>query len=250
MVKTGRTMGKYGLVGKNISYSFSKGHFARKFARLGLEGYSYDNFDLQQIGDLPDILKQHPDLKGLNVTIPYKEAVIPYLDEIDPEAAAIGAVNTIQFNRGRLKGYNTDVYGFRKSLEPLLEPHHQKALVLGTGGASKAVAHVLRDLGIAFNYVSRRPGEGQFAYTDLGGTDMGEYSVIINTTPLGTWPAVEEKPALPYDQIGPAHLLFDLIYNPEKTAFLLAGESRGARIQNGLEMLEFQAEKAWDIWNP
>ncbi len=214
-----------------------------------MAGYRYENFDLESIEEFPDMLRNNPGLVGLNVTIPYKEAIIPYLDELDVEAARIGAVNTIKIGAGGLKGYNTDAYGFQKSLEPLLRGQHKKALILGTGGASKAVAHVFRSLSIAFRYVSRQPGPGQLSYESLGEDIMNSHAIIVNTTPLGTHPNISEKPLVPYDLISPDHLLFDLIYNPEKTAFLQEGEKRGAQIKNGLRMLELQAEKAWEIWN-
>jgi shikimate dehydrogenase len=249
MEKTGCKMVKFGLIGRNISYSFSKGYFGRKFSELALAGYSYENFDLEQISDFPIILKQNPGLRGLNVTIPYKEAIIPFLGQLDPEAAKIGAVNTIKINAAGLTGYNTDIYGFQKALEPRLLPHHKRALILGTGGASKAVAYVLQQLGIAFLYVSRSPGAGQFSYHELSPEVIGSHPVIINTTPLGTYPDITARPHIPYEHLSRVHLLFDLIYNPAKTSFLLGGEQQGAQIENGLKMLEFQAEKAWEIWN-
>ena len=242
-------MGRYGLIGKNISYSFSEGYFRKKFKELGLDQHSYENFDLPQIQDFSELLKTQPQLKGLNVTIPYKEVIIPYIDRLDEEAARVGAVNTIRVTHEGLIGYNTDIYGFRTSLEPLLHAHHHSALVLGTGGASKAVAHVLRELGISFTYVSRNPGAGQLAYQQLDEKELSAHFLLVNTTPLGTWPHTEEKPSLPYTHITRKHLLYDLIYNPAKTAFLLEGERRGAQIKNGLEMLQQQAEKSWEIWN-
>ncbi len=248
MATTDKKMNTFGLLGKNISYSFSQGYFTEKFKKLGLEDYSYENFDIQQIDEFKRILS-NTDLKGLNVTIPYKQDIIPYLDELDPKAAKIGAVNTIQFSKNGLKGYNTDAYGFQKSLEPFLKPHHTKALVLGTGGASKAVRFVLDELGITSTYVSRNKKEGQYIYGELDETIIKENTLIINCTPLGTFPNIEDKPALPYQHIGPKHLLYDLIYNPEKTRFLTLGEANGATICNGLKMLEQQAEKAWEIWN-
>lgn len=242
-------MVEFGLVGKNISYSFSKKYFTHKFLELGLNDCSYENFDLATIEQFSTLLRSRPGLKGLNVTIPYKEAIIPFLDDLDPEAARIGAVNTIRISPRGLTGFNTDAYGFRRSLEPMLQPQHTKALILGTGGASKAVAYVLDTLAISFSYVSRRGTQGLFAYEDLTPDIMDTHTVIINCTPLGTYPNIDEKPALPYSRIGERHLLFDLIYNPAKTAFLKEGEKHGAQILNGLRMLELQAEKAWAIWN-
>ncbi|MBD1263021.1 shikimate dehydrogenase [Maribacter polysiphoniae] len=239
----------YGLVGKNISYSFSESYFEEKFKKLGLEGYSYRNFDLSQIEEFTPLIQENKHIKGLNVTIPYKEAVIPYLDRLNKKAKKIGAVNTIKFTKKGLKGYNTDIYGFKKSIKPFLTKNHTKALILGTGGASKAVAFVFGELGIKFKFVSRRPKKNQLLYTDLNEKIMKEYTVLVNCTPLGTFPNIEEKPNIPYQWITDAHLLFDLIYNPEKSAFLREGENQGAAICNGLRMLELQAEKAWKIWN-
>lgn len=240
---------KFGLVGKNISYSFSRGYFTKKFAGLGLKDHSYENFDLQDISEFPKIVKTDSRISGLNVTIPYKEEVIPYLDDLDAKAKKIGAVNTIKLDRNGLKGFNTDAYGFQKSLEPYLLPHHQKALILGTGGASKAIAFVLGELNIAYTFVSRKPNTHQYAYTDLTPEIIEAHTLIINCTPLGTHPEVTAKPDISYPHLGNKHLLYDLIYNPEKTTFLKMGESRGAAIVNGQRMLELQAEKAWEIWS-
>ena len=239
----------YGLVGKNIAYSFSRGYFNEKFKAMGLKDYSYRNYDFENIQDFEVIVKEEEHLSGINVTIPYKEAVIPYLAALDPEAEQVGAVNTIKFTEAGLKGYNTDTYGFKMALKPLLRPPHKKALILGTGGASKAIAYVLSSLGISFQLVSRAPEASQLNYEQLDETIMGSHKLIINCTPLGTAPDIDKKPPIPYRFLGPEHLLFDLIYNPEKTAFLQQGEHRGAAISNGLKMLEFQAEKSWEIWN-
>ncbi|MFT4832280.1 MAG: shikimate dehydrogenase [Psychroserpens sp.] len=240
---------RYGLVGKNISYSFSKGYFTQKFSSLNLVHHSYENFDLQHITEFEALIKNNNDLKGLNVTIPYKEAIIPYLDKVDDKAAKIGAVNTIKFTEQGLIGYNTDVFGFQDSIEPHLKKHHNKALILGAGGASKAVAFVLDELGISYTSVSRNPGPNQLSYKDLNQSIMEEHTVLVNCTPLGTSPNITAKPSLPYDYLNKGHLLFDLIYNPEKTAFLKEGEAHGALILNGHKMLGIQAEKAWEIWN-
>lgn len=247
MVNTERKKFKFGLVGKNISYSFSKGYFAKKFSKMNLDDHSYENFDLPEISEFSQI-KTDPDIIGLNVTIPYKQDVIPYLNDLDSKAEKIGAVNTIKFGKNGLKGFNTDAYGFQKSLEPFLQPHHQKALILGTGGASKAIAFVLDELNISHTSVSRKPGPKQYAYTDLTKEIMLEHHIIINCTPLGTHPDITAKPDIPYACLNDKHLLYDLIYNPEKTAFLKMGEVQGATITNGLRMLELQAEKAWEIW--
>ena len=242
-------MSKLGLIGKNISYSFSKAHFTEKFEAEGLP-HTYENFDIDSISEFHSILKNHPDLVGLNVTIPYKEQVMQFLDEIDPEAQEIKAVNTIAISlSGKLKGYNTDVYGFKNSLEPLLKPSHTNALILGTGGASKAVAYTLKKLDIKYDFVSRNNKLAKYTYTDLTEEIINAYHIIINCSPVGTYPNVNECPEIPYDGITNEHLLFDLIYNPLQTKFLICGELKGATICNGLKMLELQAEKAWEIWN-
>ncbi len=241
---------EFGLIGKNISYSFSKNYFAEKFKKELLP-YSYQNFDISSIDDFKKIIAQNPNLKGLNVTIPYKEAIIPHLDIINKRADKIGAVNTIRITKkGKLIGYNTDYYGFRKSLKPLLKSHHKTALILGTGGASKAIAHALKKMGIAFDYVSRDFKKGvKFLYTDLTDDIISSYSIIINCTPVGTFPNVNQCPDIPYDAITSNHILYDLIYNPSQTKFLSVGDIKGATTCNGLEMLKLQADKAWKIWN-
>ncbi|MEZ4809150.1 MAG: shikimate dehydrogenase [Allomuricauda sp.] len=248
MDRTEKKENRYGLLGRNISYSFSQGYFAQKFKDLGLTDHSYENFDIQDISEFGTVLANNP-LKGLNVTIPYKEQIIPYLDALDPTAEKIGAVNTIKFTKNGLIGFNTDAHGFQKSLEPFLSPHHTKALILGTGGASKAVRFVLETMGLSSHYVSRTKKIGQYAYEDLDRGIMTAHTVIVNCTPLGTHPNVKDKPPIPYRFIGEKHVFFDLIYNPEKTAFLIEGEKKGATICNGLKMLQLQAEKAWEIWN-
>ena len=247
-----RTDGKqvrFGLVGKNISYSFSKGYFSIKFSELKLPNYSYENFDLQNISEITNVLKNTKNLSGLNVTIPYKESIIPYLNELEPSAEEIGAVNTIKISPTGLKGYNTDAYGFKMAIEPYLKKQHTKALILGTGGASKAIAYVLKQLNIHFTFVSRTGKNNGYTYDELNKSIVQDYTIIINCTPIGTFPNITEKPKIPYQFINQKHLLFDLIYNPEKTAFLSYGETQGATILNGLQMLEFQAEKSWKIWN-
>tara|TARA_R110000868_G_scaffold341442_1_gene602297 strand:- start:644 stop:1393 length:750 start_codon:yes stop_codon:yes gene_type:complete len=240
---------RFGLIGKNIDYSFSRAYFTQKFKDLKLDDYYYENFDFQNIDELNTVLKHEKNIKGFNVTIPYKEAVIPFLSEIDEVAKEIGAINTIKFTANGLKGFNTDYYGFQKSIEPFIKKHHKNALILGTGGASKAVAYVLKELGMHYNFVSRNPKKGEFSYIDLNQEHLQKHTVIVNCTPLGTYPEIERKPNIPYQFISKQHLLFDLIYNPEKTAFLKAGEVNGAQIKNGDKMLELQAEKAWEIWN-
>ena len=248
MEKTGKHKKRFGLVGRNISYSFSRGYFSEKFEKMELLDHSYENFDLQDIQEIENVL-QDKSLGGLNVTIPYKEEVIPYLTTLDETAAKIGAVNTIKFTENGTKGFNTDAHGFKESLLTSLEPHHKKALILGTGGASKAIAHVLSELGIGFQFVSRNPEESQLSYSDLTPEVMDKYFLVINCTPLGTHPNTEACPNIPYQLLSDKHFLFDLIYNPSKTRFLELGEAQGATIQNGLPMLQNQAEKAWEIWN-
>ena len=248
MAETEKHKQRFGLVGKNISYSFSKGYFTKKFEKLDLTGHSYENFDLENISEFKNVLSQK-DICGLNVTIPYKEKVLSFLDDLDKDALTIGAVNTIRFTKEGLVGYNTDAYGFRASLEPLLKSHHKKALVLGTGGASKAIVFVLQELGIDYQYVSRHPSKNQVGYSQLVKSHFKEFQIIVNCSPVGTYPNLEEKPQIPYDHLNENHVLFDLIYNPAETAFLREGRERGAITQNGLPMLEFQAEKAWEIWN-
>lgn len=244
-----KSMSKFGLIGKNIAYSFSKAHFAAKFENEDLP-YSYENFDIDNISKFNEILKQNDPISGLNVTIPYKEQIIPYLDVLNKTASKIGAVNTIKFHSsGKTEGFNTDYYGFKKSIEPYLKSHHKKALILGTGGASKAIAYALKKLKIRFDYVSRSAHpDVKYLYTDLTEDIIKKHQVIINCTPIGTHPNVNECPDIPYDGITKEHLLYDLIYNPIQTKFLMCGELLGATTCNGSKMLEYQAEKAWDIW--
>jgi shikimate dehydrogenase len=243
---------KFGLLGKNIAYSFSKKYFTDKFESLKLDHYEYVNYDLPKIELFRQtVLKDIPKLGGLNVTIPYKESIIAYLDEVDEQAAEIAAVNTIKIlKNNKLKGFNTDVFGFEKSLKSCWRGDEKKALILGTGGASKAVAFVLKKLGIAYLFVSRSPGKpGTISYASLNEAVIREHDMIINCSPLGTYPDLDAKPDLPYEHLTKRHLLYDLIYNPDKTAFLQMGEKAGATIMNGRLMLELQAEKSWEIWN-
>lgn len=241
-------MNTYALVGKNIAYSFSRNYFKEKFKREGITDSQYINFDIQSLEQLPELLLTTPNVKGLNVTIPYKREIIPFLQTIDPTAEAIGAVNTIKITPQGLIGFNTDCYGFSESLRPLLQPHHTQALILGTGGASGAVAYALKQLGIAYRFVSRTPREGQLSYNQLTPEILQTHQLIINCTPLGTYPTVDEYPPIPYQYITSAHLLYDLIYNPPQTAFLAQGVQRGATTTNGQRMLELQAEKSWELW--
>jgi len=238
----------FGLLGKNISYSFSKGYFEKKFETLKLENYDYVNFDISSIEEFSTLWKKHT-ISGMNVTIPYKEEVISKLDSLDATAADIGAVNTIKrLADGTLRGYNTDCIGFRNSLEPLLNSHHQKALILGTGGASKAVTYVLNQLGIVQQYVSRKKSNTQLTYEELTESILTDHTIIVNCSPLGTFPKLEEKPNIPYEFLTKKHLLFDLIYNPSKTTFLKMGEAKGCQVQNGYDMLVGQAEASWELW--
>ncbi|WP_143307752.1 shikimate dehydrogenase family protein [Chitinophaga vietnamensis] len=239
----------YGLIGYPLSHSFSKGYFAQKFEQEHITGCRYENFPLADINTFPSLLQQQPELCGLNVTIPYKQVVMPYLHSISDAAAEIGAVNTIRFKDGQLKGFNTDVIGFTNSLKPLLQAHHQRALVLGTGGAAKAVMYALKQLSIPYTLVSRRDGPETIAYGALQRADMEAHTIIINTSPVGMYPNVDELPAIPYEYITSKHLLYDLVYNPPETLFLQRGAAKGATVKNGHEMLILQAEAAWEIWN-
>jgi len=237
----------YGLIGYPLTHSFSAGYFSEKFS-AGYIHAVYHNFPLENISQFPDLLQQQPHLKGLNVTIPHKQAIIPYLDQLSEEATKIGAVNCISFSEGKLTGHNTDVTGFRESLRPLLRTGHQKALILGTGGASLAVAYALDQLGIAYLKVSRQPSSTTIGYGNISPEIVAAHTVIINTTPLGTYPSIDSFPDFPYSLLGPQHLLYDLVYNPAETAFLTFGKRQGAMTKNGLEMLHLQAEAAWQIW--
>jgi shikimate dehydrogenase len=243
-------MKRYGLIGYPLSHSFSQKYFTDKFQREQITDCVYENFPLADIREFSTLIQQYADLRGLNVTIPYKEKVIPFLTEQSDVVKATGACNCIKINNGRLTGYNTDVIGFENSLKPLLQPHHTKALVLGTGGAAKAVHYVLNKLGISFTEVSRTPSKAaQIAYDKIGEATMSEYLLIINTSPIGMYPKVDECPPLPYQHLTSKHYLYDLVYNPAKTLFLQKGEAQGAAIKNGHDMLIIQAEEGWRIWN-
>jgi len=242
-------MKQFGLIGYPLSHSFSKGYFAEKFLKENIEDCSYDVFPLEKIEDFNSLCEQHQNLVGLNVTIPYKQQIIPFLDELDETAANIGAVNTIKFINNKKIGFNTDAFGFEMSLQPLLKSHHQQALILGTGGASKAVEFVLKKLGISFQYVSRNKNENAITYSELNEDIIHHSTLIINSTPIGMYPNVEVSPNVPYHFLSDKHLLYDLIYNPEETQFLKEGKQRGAQTKNGLEMLYLQAERSWQIWN-
>lgn len=243
-------MKSFGLIGYPLSHSFSKKYFTEKFAKEGVE-YNYALFPIVDINLFPQLIKDNATLAGLNVTIPYKEAVLPYLTELDDTAKAVGAVNTIKISpEGILKGYNTDVVGFAQSLKPLLHPHHERALILGTGGAAKAVAYVLKNLGIKHYFVSREPKNlpNCLSYADLNEAVFNACKLVVNTTPVGMSPNSDAAPALPYQYFTSQHLAYDLIYNPTETAFMQKAAAQGAHTVNGLNMLYMQAEAAWKIW--
>lgn len=241
-------MTTYGLIGKNIDYSFSKSYFNSKFHNETIPA-KYINYDIDDVEEIKQIVNNSIDLAGLNVTIPYKQAVIPFLDEIDSQAERIGAVNTIKIENKKLIGYNTDVFGFTKSIFPLIAPNHEAALILGTGGAAKAIRHALVSMGYQINFVSRDKNNGDFTYDELTEEVIKSHQLIVNCTPLGTHPEVNQYPPIPFEFINETHLLYDLIYNPSITSFLAQGNERGAQIINGEQMLIAQAEKAWEIWN-
>tara|TARA_S200000501_G_scaffold135675_1_gene128348 strand:- start:2370 stop:3122 length:753 start_codon:yes stop_codon:yes gene_type:complete len=239
----------FGLVGRNIDYSFSKGYFNEKFRQEQLTNCSYENFDLNSIELLSSVLS-HENISGLNVTTPYKREVIRFLDQLSEPSKKMQAVNTIRFEKnGKTTGHNTDVYGFEKSLKKLKSRLPKKALILGSGGASSAVAFVLDKLKINYQYVSRNPKNDQISYQDVNTNLLESHKLIINASPIGTFPKVNLSPKLPYQEINETHILFDLIYNPLETLFLKEGKRRGAIVSNGLKMLEYQAEKSWEIWN-
>ena len=240
---------RYGLIGTPLSHSFSQRYFTAKFKREKLANHRYDLFPLDDIRALPALIAETPGLCGLNVTIPHKQSVMALLHEVDPLASAVGAVNTIRIADGRLAGFNTDVEGFRKTLVPLLDGAKPRALVLGSGGASRAVVYVLKELGIRFRVVSRSRENGDMTYELLEPIIADVCKLIINTTPVGMHPNEDGLPPIPYGSIGPKHTLIDLVYNPERTRFLQEGEARGAAIANGLGMLEAQAEASWRLWN-
>ena len=240
----------FGLIGKNIDYSFSKKYFTEKFSNPLFSDSDYQNFDIDTIEKLPEIIAQNPLLNGLNVTIPYKEAVIPYLDKLSKKATQIGAVNVIRISKnGKLKGYNSDYYGFKKALKPMLKPHHKKALILGSGGAAKAVSYALTSLEIFHSFVSRESIENTIDYNRINSNTFDNYQIIINCTPVGTSPNIHEFPAIPYEFFTAKHIAIDLIYNPAETEFLKRARQKKAVTKNGLDMLIFQAEKSWKIWN-
>lgn len=245
-------MDKYGLIGYPLEHSFSISFFNEKFKSENIDA-QYINFEIPTIEALPEILASNPELKGLNVTIPYKQKIISFLDVVSPEARAIGAVNVIRViqenNEITLKGYNSDVIGFTKSIEPMLKSYHKKALILGTGGASKAIDYGLRSLGIETVFVSRYERPGTIQYDKITPNVVKEYNVIVNCTPCGMFPHTDECPQLPYEAMDEKNILYDLIYNPDQTLFLQKGMKKGATVKNGLEMLLLQAFASWDFWN-
>ncbi|MDX2172155.1 MAG: shikimate dehydrogenase [Bacteroidota bacterium] len=244
-------MKNFGLIGKSLSHSFSKSYFETKFSNLGLKNYTYKNFELLDIKQIQSIFSSEK-LNGLNVTNPYKEEIIPFLDELSSEAEEIGAVNCVKISNGKKVGYNTDTYGFSQSIKPFLEPQHNKALILGTGGASKAVAHALKRVGVEVFFAtssSTKKTANTFFYSELNNYIIDSFKLIVNTTPLGLFPNINQQPEIPYEYISANHLCYDLIYNPEKTLFLNQASQQGASIINGYSMLQLQAEKSWKIWN-
>ena len=245
-------MDKYGLIGYPLGHSFSKAFFTEKFAREGIDAV-YENYEIEDAHALLDIVRNTPELVGLNCTIPHKQAIIPLLDWLSPEAEEIGAVNVIKIQREgdniKLLGYNSDIIGFSNSIRPLLRPEHRKALILGTGGASRAIRVALTHLGIDWKMVSRRKSTDILCYEDITPELLQQYKVIVNCSPVGMHPHTNEAPLLPYDALTPTHLLFDLIYNPTETLFLQQGAQHGVTVKNGLEMLHLQAQASWEIWN-
>ncbi len=243
-------MRRFGLLGYPLTHSFSQKYFTEKFAELGLTDCVYENFSLASIDELEDVLKEHKnDLRGFNITIPYKKQALSFLHESTDTVKAIGACNCVDIRDGILTGYNTDVIGFAQSISPFLKPHHTKALVFGTGGASAAVVFVLKKLGIEVQYVSRTASENAIDYEGVDEAMLSTHHLLVNTTPVGMYPNVDTYPAIPYQYLTPQHHLYDLVYNPAETKFLEKGKLQGATTQNGYEMLILQAEESWRIWN-
>jgi len=243
-------MKQYGLIGKTLSHSFSAKYFNEKFEKEGITDCHYELFELENIADIHQLLQKNPNLRGFNVTIPYKEAILPYLDELDIVVQEIGACNCVKVEDGKLIGYNTDVDGFMPTFLALMEMHHDKAIVLGNGGAAKAVIYSLEQWSLDPLVVARNPkNEKELPWNELTEEMVNSHKIIINTTPIGMWPHVNDFPDIPYQGIDRFHLVYDLIYNPEKTLFLKKAEEQDATIKNGMEMLEQQAETAWIIWN-
>ena len=252
-------MAKFGLIGKSLEHSFSASFFKNKFANEDLKQHTYDNFELDKPSDILDLIESNPNLEGLNVTVPYKETIMPFLSSLENKAESIGAVNVIKINRNKekpfLKGFNTDADAFKRTLDPLLKNIHKKAIILGRGGASKAVGYAFEQMGIETIYISRRPLEtnGNYmdnviSYSDLSPSIIKDHLIIVNTTPLGMYPDLNSLPKINYDVIGKEHILYDLVYNPKETEFLKKGKKENSKIKNGLEMLQVQAEMSWNIW--
>ena len=245
-------MDKYGIIGYPLGHSYSRGFFTDKFQKEGIDA-QYLNFPIPSAEQLREVVVENPELRGLNVTLPYKQAVIPMLDELSDEAREIGAVNVIRVRRKNgipfLKGFNSDIIGFMNSIRPLLKPNHRKALILGTGGASRAVRVGFERLGIDWTYVSRTPAKGRFTYEELTPEILQNYQVVVNCSPVGMYPNIDACPAIPYEALTPGHLLFDVVYNPEETLFMKRGAEQGAVVKNGLEMLYLQAVASWEFWN-
>ncbi|WP_026751382.1 shikimate dehydrogenase [Sediminibacterium sp. C3] len=240
----------YGLLGYPLTHSFSQRYFSEKFKELGLtESHAYQNFEVPSIDAFPALLQKYPDVRGFNVTIPYKKQIMRFLYEMNDAVKEMGACNCVQIKNNKLYGYNTDIIGFEQSLQPFLKPSHTHALILGTGGAAAAVAYVLRKLQISYLFVSRNSGEQTIQYQQLDAVFLSKYTLIINTSPVGQYPHLTASPDIPYELLGPNHHLYDLIYNPETTRFMELGKQQGATVQNGYEMLVLQAEESWRIWN-
>ncbi len=243
---------KLGLIGKSLLHSYSKKYFEEKFKKEKITNFSFTNFELNDISEFENIVKQNPDLKGLSVTVPYKEQIITHLNELSPEAKEIGAVNCIHFVNGKSIGYNTDVYGFKTSIKPFLEPKHNRALIFGTGGSSKAIAYALKQIGVDCFFVTSRGFKktpNTFFYYELSPVIFSQFLLLVNCTPVGMFPDTSETLAIPFSYITENHLAYDLIYNPPETVFLENCKAKGAVTINGLSMLQLQAEKAWEIWN-
>ncbi len=240
----------YGLLGYPLTHSFSQRYFIEKFKEMGLtESHAYQNFEIPSIDAFPELLQKYPDLRGFNVTIPYKKGIIPFLHDTSDAVKEMGACNCVHIKNGKLYGFNTDIIGFEQSLLPFLKSFHTNALILGTGGAAAAVANVLRKLQIPYLFVSRNSGDQTIQYNQLDALLLKKHTLIINTSPVGQYPQISASPDIPYEALGPNHHLFDLIYNPETTRFMQLGLQQGATVQNGYEMLVLQAEESWRIWN-
>ena len=241
-------MRNFGLIGSKLEHSFSESYFSEKFKSEGISDVQYSLFELEKVSDVLSLIALQK-LEGFNVTIPYKEEILPLLDELSPEAREIQAVNTVKIVNGKLIGYNTDTVGFKKSLAAVFKPHHERALILGTGGASKAIAFTLQQLGVEIKMISRTPAEDELGYHDLNKYVLKHFPLIINTTPLGTFPEADKCPDIPYEHLTSKNFLYDVVYNPEQSLFLRKGKLKGAATLNGYRMLVLQAEKSWEIWN-